>query len=566
MELVKGGSLQEIFEERKGKQDPPFTTKEAASIMKSLLEAVNYIHQKNIVHRDLKLDNLLVKNKENLESIKLGDFGLSTKIDRGTEGTNSLFKNCGTFLYMSPEILRNRPYSKPVDIWSSGIIMYTLLSGLHPLFIAKDTRETLQTKILSPVWEFDSQVFNAKAKDLFLKLVQMEPSKRYTASQAVRHPWITQESKCPVPLTITEFCRLSPTKNHISKGIKLLLLIEFLRNFQTNSNESRESLFKKESGHGTLDYVLEKELRNAFEKRLADVAEVIYNNYKVKTGKRFSSNNSRFQYQVAQTFTNSIHRSFENNPLDDKETFGRGQTPEKELEKMQESYRSSGKSDCSTKRNNFGPDNFFIRQALVFSPKTEGKTDRSLNREGSGDSFQNQKLKIIGGGKPGLSNQKSGLSNKPPLPKRKSTNSELSTGFNPNSPGFNKSQLTPEGLRKSQMDVKFAGSNALQETKVKRFFEDSENESNEGSSARNLGETRNKSKTSSHCNGNREFARRSFHLINVEKPNKTLISSVSPQKYEENKKKEVPRRQIRPSPPESVKNTQTSIKIVFFWK
>lgn len=235
MELVRDGSLTDLLRKRrKERKDQPFSHEEASVIMKCLLEAMSYIHQRGIVHRDLKLDNLLVDNEEDLKSLKLADFGLSGKLDQGAQGSHSLFSNCGTLVYMSPEILRNRPYSKPVDIWSSGIIMYALLTGKHPLYDPKDTKETLLQKILNPSWKFPHESFNSLSKDLFLKLVQVEPSKRYTASQAAMHPWITHEFHAIVPLTLNEICRLFPTKNHMKSGLCVLVLTEFIRNHSSN--------------------------------------------------------------------------------------------------------------------------------------------------------------------------------------------------------------------------------------------------------------------------------------------------------------------------------------------
>lgn len=105
--------------------------------MGSIFRSLHYIHSINIIHRDIKPDNILVSNYEDLSKIKMADFGLSTKLDFYYPKTAT--SKCGTMLFMAPEILNNLSYSKSVDIWSCSIIMFILSQGKHPFFQSKMT-------------------------------------------------------------------------------------------------------------------------------------------------------------------------------------------------------------------------------------------------------------------------------------------------------------------------------------------------------------------------------------------------------------------------------------------
>ena len=115
--------------------------------MKGILSAVALMHEKGIVHRDLKPDNILVQDKTDLSTCKVIDFGLSAKHNLMQGG---LAQQCGTVIYMAPEVIaHNFEYTKSVDIWATGIIMYELLTGgRHPLYLhSEDNRDTYKKKL-----------------------------------------------------------------------------------------------------------------------------------------------------------------------------------------------------------------------------------------------------------------------------------------------------------------------------------------------------------------------------------------------------------------------------------
>jgi len=145
-EYIDGGELLDRLLVKK-----KFTEPEARILFGNILLAVEYMHAHHILHRDLKLDNILMNSKENDRDIKIIDFNISME----TNHTEILTRTCGTLEYMAPELKLKKGYSFPVDIWSSGVILYALLSGKMP-FDDNENFETYKGIVLDNEWDLIS--------------------------------------------------------------------------------------------------------------------------------------------------------------------------------------------------------------------------------------------------------------------------------------------------------------------------------------------------------------------------------------------------------------------------
>jgi len=185
MQLCEGGELfDRIVERRK------FSEEQARSLVERLLSAVDYLHARGIVHRDLKPENILMVSKDKDDDrIAITDFGLAKF---NTNPSTQMSTICGSPTYIAPEVLGMKGYTKACDLWSVGVITYILLCG-YPPFYAEDTMR-LFVKIRDGIWAFQSPYWDhvsEGAKDLVTNLICHDPSKRFTAAQALAHPWIT---------------------------------------------------------------------------------------------------------------------------------------------------------------------------------------------------------------------------------------------------------------------------------------------------------------------------------------------------------------------------------------
>ncbi|KAI8610309.1 CAMK/CAMK1 protein kinase [Chytriomyces sp. MP71] len=186
MDLCTGGELFDRIVERGS-----FFEEDAAEIIRTVLEAVSYLHSQNIVHRDIKPENLLFKAKDSNDLV-IADFGLS-KISDG-EALNNLRTLCGTPGYMAPEVLLKTGHGKSVDMWSIGVMTYFLLCGYTP-FDAQGGRDDLE-KILAGKYAFEPVEYwtdiSLKAQDFIRRTILVDPSQRMTAEDALKHPWILE--------------------------------------------------------------------------------------------------------------------------------------------------------------------------------------------------------------------------------------------------------------------------------------------------------------------------------------------------------------------------------------
>ncbi|XP_022933282.1 phosphoenolpyruvate carboxylase kinase 1-like [Cucurbita moschata] len=163
----------------------PFSEPEAAVVMKQLLEALYHCHFHGVVHRDVKPDNVLFDSRNNL---KLIDFGSA----EWCEKDGFMYGVVGTPFYVAPEVLRGSEYGRKVDVWSAGVILYTMLAGFRP-FYGESATDVFEA-VLRGNLRFPTRVFrsvSSAAKDLIKKMICRDVSKRFSAEQALRHPWIS---------------------------------------------------------------------------------------------------------------------------------------------------------------------------------------------------------------------------------------------------------------------------------------------------------------------------------------------------------------------------------------
>ncbi|KAK9368402.1 kinase-like domain-containing protein [Lipomyces kononenkoae] len=246
-QLATGGELFDRIVER-GK----YTEKDAVKTVSEILEAVDYLHNKNIVHRDLKPENLLYLTPDKDSALVLADFGIAKMLETPNEVLTTM---AGSFGYAAPEILMRAGHGKPCDIWSLGVITYTLLCGYIPF------RSETVDEFLIEVRE-NGVIFHEKywrdiskdAKEFILAMLHIDPHKRYTTKQLLEHRWISGE-------TATTKDLLPAIKEGFNARSKLIQAIEAVRlqnrikalGFEDEDIDSASPASSLSSGSGGLE-------------------------------------------------------------------------------------------------------------------------------------------------------------------------------------------------------------------------------------------------------------------------------------------------------------------------
>ncbi|KAG8510586.1 Calcium/calmodulin-dependent protein kinase type II subunit beta [Galemys pyrenaicus] len=184
---VTGG---ELFEDIVAREY--YSEADASHCIQQILEAVLHCHQMGVVHRDLKPENLLLASKCKGAAVKLADFGLAIEVQGDQQ---AWFGFAGTPGYLSPEVLRKEAYGKPVDIWACGVILYILLVGYPPFW--DEDQHKLYQQIKAGAYDFPSPEWDTvtpEAKNLINQMLTINPAKRITAHEALKHPWVCQRS------------------------------------------------------------------------------------------------------------------------------------------------------------------------------------------------------------------------------------------------------------------------------------------------------------------------------------------------------------------------------------
>jgi len=194
MELCSGGELRDVLDRRPS----ACTEAEARPIFGQVMDAVCYMHSQGIAHRDLKLENFLLQEQQEVLSmcaVKMIDFGFATRF---TAGEKSLRTICGSPVYAAPEVFSGHPYDERCDVWSCGVILYYLLSRQMPF--GGDTFEDIAQNVARQPLAFPSESWRStsrKARELISRTCCRDVAKRYSAEQAFESLWL-QVNEVPV--------------------------------------------------------------------------------------------------------------------------------------------------------------------------------------------------------------------------------------------------------------------------------------------------------------------------------------------------------------------------------
>jgi len=193
-ERVFGYDLFNTIERRKF---VPFSDIEGRKIFKQILKAIRYCHSKEVVHRDIKLENILMDNNGKVTVI---DFGLCDIVKRGVHS----LRFCGSIDYVAPEVLSKNSYDGYLaDVFSLGVVLYTLLFAEFP-FIANERVNAMKQKKEQPKISFSESKMkrwkiNPLAKDLITKMLRTQPEQRLTLEEVKLHPWIRKKPSNTLP-------------------------------------------------------------------------------------------------------------------------------------------------------------------------------------------------------------------------------------------------------------------------------------------------------------------------------------------------------------------------------
>uniref|UniRef100_A0A2K5LHW9 Ribosomal protein S6 kinase n=1 Tax=Cercocebus atys TaxID=9531 RepID=A0A2K5LHW9_CERAT len=187
MELMRGGELLDrILQQRY------FSEREASDVLCTITKTMDYLHSQGVVHRDLKPSNILYRDESGSpESIRVCDFGFAKQL---RAGNGLLMTPCYTANFVAPEVLKRQGYDAACDIWSLGILLYTMLAGFTPFANGPDdTPEEILARIGSGKYALSGGNWDSisdAAKDVVSKMLHVDPHQRLTAMQVLKHPWV----------------------------------------------------------------------------------------------------------------------------------------------------------------------------------------------------------------------------------------------------------------------------------------------------------------------------------------------------------------------------------------
>jgi len=233
MEILTGG---ELFDRIVSKGS--YSEKEAADVVQTVAAALDYLHSNGIVHRDLKPENLIYQNDQEDALLKITDFGLAKYRARDTQ----LSTACGTPGYVAPEVLEGKQYSKEVDLWSLGVILYILLCGFPPFY--DESTAGLYRQIKKGQYDFPDPYWSEiskEAKDVVTGLLNINVKKRWTPDKLLSTAWVVGSASTE---TFTENyatqIKLTTYKKKLRKGVRAVIAVNrFVRALSTAIKERK---------------------------------------------------------------------------------------------------------------------------------------------------------------------------------------------------------------------------------------------------------------------------------------------------------------------------------------
>ncbi|KAK9921523.1 hypothetical protein M0R45_030030 [Rubus argutus] len=262
MELCAGGELFDRIIQR-----GHYTERKAAKLAKVIVGVVEACHSLGVMHRDLKPENFLFVNQEEEAPLKTIDFGLSVFFRPGETFTDVV----GSPYYVAPEVLRKH-YGQECDVWSAGVIIYILLSGVPPFW--DETEQGIFEQVLKGELDFISEPWpsiSESAKDLVQRMLVRDPKKRITAHEVLRHPWVQVDGVAPdKPLDSAVLTRLKQfSAMNKFKKIAIRVIAERLSEEEiAGLKEMFKMIDADNSGNITLE-----ELKNGLERVGADIKD-----------------------------------------------------------------------------------------------------------------------------------------------------------------------------------------------------------------------------------------------------------------------------------------------------
>lgn len=245
MELCAGG---ELFDRIIAKGH--YSERAAASICRAIVKVVHNCHFMGVMHRDLKPENFLLSSKDESALLKATDFGLSVFIEDGKTYRDIV----GSAYYVAPEVLK-RKYGREIDIWSAGVILYILLSGVPPFW--GETEKAIFDAILEGEIDFASEPWPSisnSAKDLIRKMLTHDPKKRITPSEVLEHPWIKEGGASDKPIDSAVLSRMKQFR--AMNKLKKLALKVIAENLSEEEIQGLKAMFTNidTDNSGTITY------------------------------------------------------------------------------------------------------------------------------------------------------------------------------------------------------------------------------------------------------------------------------------------------------------------------